>query len=157
MKLDGGRGKAYLKLKRYERVFFLIVLVRGGMCYIKLAGGGGRAIKLAGKLYPVLCMLSFNCSVPNWLSAKLDLLSVFYESMEKAIWLQFPLATNDTEVLPAVWLVGEALAYAWSRRKNKERLDLRTLTAALTHNANIMRKSERHGRCGEKLHLVLTA
>ena len=41
--------------------WFFIVLVRGGLCYIKLAGGGGQAIKLC----PVLCVFGFNCSVPE--------------------------------------------------------------------------------------------
>ena len=43
-------GEAYLKLKDMNKWFF-IVLLRRGLCYIKLAEGGGEAIKLAGTLY----------------------------------------------------------------------------------------------------------
>ena len=63
MKLGGGGGEAYLKLKRYERVVFYRFSKRGYALY-KAGRRGGRAIKLAGKLCPVLCMFGFNCSVP---------------------------------------------------------------------------------------------
>ena len=64
MKLGGGGGEAYLKLKRYERVVFYRFSKRGYALY-KAGWRGGRAIKLAGKLCPVLCMFGFNCSVPK--------------------------------------------------------------------------------------------
>ena len=64
MKLGGGGGEAYLKLKRYERVVFYRFSKRGYALY-KAGRRGGRAIKSAGKLCPVLCMFGFNCSVPN--------------------------------------------------------------------------------------------
>ena len=57
-------GEAYLKLKRYERVVFYRFSKRGYALY-KAGRRGGRAIKLAGKLCPVLCMFGFNCSVPK--------------------------------------------------------------------------------------------
>ena len=67
MKLGGGGGEAYLKLKRYERVVFYCFSKRGYALY-KAGRRGGRAIKLAGKLCPVLCMFGFNCSVPKTFS-----------------------------------------------------------------------------------------
>jgi len=49
----------------------------------------------------------------DWLSAKLTMLPIYFDSIDKALWLQFPGTNEDTELLPAVWLVGEALTYAW--------------------------------------------
>ena len=61
----GLRGGAHLKLKRYERVVFYRFNKRGYVLYkAGRRGGGDWAIKLAGKLYPVLCIFGFNCSVP---------------------------------------------------------------------------------------------
>ena len=56
-------GEAYLKLKRYEQVVFYRFTKRGYALY-KAGRRGERAIKLAGKLRPILCMFGFNCSVP---------------------------------------------------------------------------------------------
>ena len=62
----------------------------------------------------------------------------------------------DAELLPAVWLVGEALTYAWARRKNRENIGIRALNAILTINANYMRKSTKHCECGENIHQILS-
>ena len=93
--------------------------------------------------------------VRDWLSEKLNSLQIYYENIEKALWMQFPLASADTDVLPAVWIIGEALTYAWARRKNRENIDIQTLKAILLINANYMRKSTKYGTCGEKIHQVL--
>ena len=94
-------------------------------------------------------------SVRDWLSNKLNLLNVFYESIEKAMWLQFPLVNDDAELLPAVWLVRKTLTHAWARRKNREDIDIRALNAVLTINANYLRKSTKFGECGETVHQIL--
>ena len=93
----------------------------------------------------------------DWILEKLNRLQIYFDSVEGALWLQFPLAASDAETLPAVWLVGESLAYAWARRRNREAIDVRALNASLMTNANYLRNSARHANCGENLDSVLSS
>ena len=72
-----------------------------------------------------------SCSVSkptmDWLVAKINLIPIQCDSINEALWLQFIPGIWEIDLLSAVWLVGETLAYSWARRKNKEIIDLQTL------------------------------
>ena len=74
-------------------------------------------------------------SIMDWLLTKLNTLPIDNVNIETALWLQFPPPITDSDLLCAIWLVGEALAYTWARRKNREDISSATLHAILSYKA----------------------
>ena len=78
-------------------------------------------------------------------------------SLPMALWLQFPPINEESDILSAVWIVGETISYTWARRKNKEVISIPTFTALLSIQANHLAKSKRHYIAGEKIFALLNA
>ena len=94
----------------------------------------------------------------DWILVQLNLIpSIYCDSIVEALWLQFIPGICEIDLLSAVWLVGETLAYTWARRKNREHPDIHTLTAMLKIKASHMSKSNKHSQCGKNLCKVLEA
>ena len=74
-----------------------------------------------------------------------------------ALWLQFPPPITETDLLCAVWLVGESLTYVWARRKNREELSLNSLKLILKTKAVHMSKTDKYSNAGRQLIDILSA
>ena len=91
----------------------------------------------------------------DWLLVRINLIPIQCDSIDEALWLQFTPAICEIDLLSAVWLVGETLAYTWARRQNRENMDTQTLTAMLKIKASQMSKSTKHSQCGKNVCTIL--
>ena len=89
--------------------------------------------------------------VMDWLVETLTLVPIPEVTIESALWLQFSPLTPENDLLAAVWLVGEAMTYSWSRRRNREVSSIPSLIAILRTKAFHMSLTKRHCHTGKQL------
>ena len=90
-------------------------------------------------------------TIMDWLVVTLTMIPIENASIEMAIWLQFSPLTPDNDLLAATWLVGEAMTYSWSRRRNREASSIPSLIAILRIKAFHMSMSRKHCQTGKQL------
>ena len=95
--------------------------------------------------------------VIDWMTATLNTLAIQRVDKHTALWLQFPPPITETDLLCAVWLVGESLTYVWARRKNREELSLNSLKLILKTKAVHMSKTDKYSNAGRQLIDILSA
>ena len=71
-------------------------------------------------------------------------------SADKLTRLQFEVFNDEDELL-VTWLIAEALAYAWSRRKNDEAILIEDMKMSLRTKASYMAGSFRFSSPGNRL------
>ena len=76
--------------------------------------------------------------------------------INKALWLQFSPLITETDLLCAVWIVGETITYSWAKRKNKEILSIASLKAILQSKALHLSKSDKYFLAGRQLIDILS-
>ena len=92
----------------------------------------------------------------DWLVQQLNKIPIEFLDLKSALWLQFCPLTDETDLLSAVWLVGETIQYTWARRKNREITDTNSLTTTLLLKAYYMSHSAKHSWAGKNLTRILS-
>ena len=90
-------------------------------------------------------------------TATLNTLPISPVDTNTALWLQFPPPISDTDLLCAVWIIGETLTYVWARRKNREEVYIASLKQILLDKALHLSKTEKYSLAGRQLIDTLSA
>ena len=105
--------------------------------------------------YHTFASCSASKPIIDWLLETLNSIPIQFDSIEEVLWLQFSPLIYDIDLLTAIWLVGETLAYTWARRKNRENINIPAHTAILRIKASHMAISEKHHQCGKDIYRLL--
>ena len=87
----------------------------------------------------------------DWMVEKNNTLPIQQTDVTTALWLQFPPPITETDLLCAVWIVGETVTYSWAKRKNREELSVTSVQAILQTKAQTLSKTEKYSLAGRQL------